>query len=83
MVIASEILLGIHQDVADILHKQQNHALHYTWEYILLDIHYGGGFWGNVYHVLLVLGTMWLIMTGVVIYIKIKKRQKRQPNKTL
>ena len=78
MVISFEVLFGIHHDVADLLHKQETHSLHYAWDYILLDIHYGGGYWGNLYHLMIVLGLTWLIISGVIVFAKVNKRQKKE-----
>ncbi len=32
LVIAFEILIGIHKNVADLLHKKETHTLHYAWD---------------------------------------------------
>jgi hypothetical protein len=84
MVISFEVFLGIHKDIADVLDKQESHALHHAWEYMLLDIHYGGGYWGNLYHLAIVTGLVWLVLSGALIFIKIAKRErKRRPNQAL
>ena len=78
MVISFEVLLGIHKNAADVLRKQEALALQHAWEYLLLDIHYGGGYWGNLYHLVIVSGLMWLILSGVLIFIKIAKRERQR-----
>ena len=84
MVISFEILSGIHNDIADLLHKQETHSLHYAWEYLFLEIHYGGGHWGTVYHFVIALGLTWSILTGVIVFFKVRKRQREMgPNKAL
>ena len=84
MVIAFELLLGIHEDVSDLLKKQESHTLHHAWDYTLLDIHYGGGYLGDIYHLVLVMGLISLITTGIMVFLKAKMRQaKNRPSKVL
>jgi uncharacterized iron-regulated membrane protein len=83
LIIAFEVLLGIHSDVANLI-RQETNTLQRAWDFIFLQIHYGGGFWGNIYHSVLVLGTIWMIISGIIIFEKVRRRQKKsRPNKAL
>jgi uncharacterized iron-regulated membrane protein len=80
LVIAFEVLLGIHGDVAKLI-GQETGNLQRAWDFIFLEIHYGGGFWGNIYHSVLVLGTIWMIISGITIFERVRRRQKKsRPN---
>lgn len=78
MMIAFEALLGFHHRVSDFLNARETHRLHYAWDYLLLEIHYGGGFIGNLYHVTLVIGTIWLIASGAMIFAGLRQRARKR-----
>ena len=83
LVIAFEVLVGIHSDVAKLI-RQETGTLQRAWDFIFLEIHYGGGFWGSIYHSVLVLGTIWMIISGIIIFERVRRRQKkRRPHKAL
>uniref|UniRef100_A0A7C3UXQ9 PepSY domain-containing protein n=1 Tax=Desulfobacca acetoxidans TaxID=60893 RepID=A0A7C3UXQ9_9BACT len=44
---------------------------------LLSALHFGGGFWGNLYRILLGLGTMALAVSGTLIYLKIRARTRK------
>jgi uncharacterized iron-regulated membrane protein len=45
---------------------------------VLTSIHYGGGFLGNLYRVILGLGLMGMATSGTLIYLKIRARTKKR-----
>jgi len=70
-------LLGIHQRIGETIEKNIP-ALLRAWDMILLEIHYGLGVGGIFYHILLGIGTLGVTVSGVMIFVKIKGRQKKQ-----
>jgi len=40
----------------------------------LTSLHFGGGFWGQIYRILLGLGLMGMAASGALIYLKIRAR---------
>jgi uncharacterized iron-regulated membrane protein len=77
LVIAFEVLLGIHSDVAKLI-RQETGTLQRAWDFIFLEIHYGGGLWGNIYHSAIGLGTTWMIISGIIIFERVRRRQKKE-----
>ena len=45
---------------------------------VLTSIHYGGGFIGNIYRIILGLGLMGMAASGTLIYLKIRARTKKR-----
>jgi hypothetical protein len=53
------------------------------WGGVIHDIHYRYGLVGNVYRIILGIGLVWLLVTGLFIAIKIQARTKKpQQSKT-
>ena len=44
---------------------------------ILVDIHYGPGTVGALYHIVLGIASLWVVASGFVIFLKIRARQKK------
>ena len=70
-------LLGIHQRVGEVIEENIPELLN-LWDTILVEIHYGLGVGGMFYHILLGMGTLAVTISGIMIYLKIRKRQKQQ-----
>ena len=84
LVVAFEILLGMHEDVVALLDAKEAHTLHYAWENLLLDIHFGGGPLGDIYHIVLVFGIFSLMISGATIHLFARRRKmKKGSNKAL
>ncbi len=47
------------------------------WDWVLVGIHYGGGFTGALYHTLLGIGLIGLASSGIWIFFKIRARTKK------
>ncbi|MEJ2090754.1 MAG: hypothetical protein P8X65_01015 [Syntrophobacterales bacterium] len=45
---------------------------------ILTSIHYGGGFLGNIYRIILGLGVMGMAASGTLIFLKIRARTQKR-----
>ena len=45
---------------------------------VLTSIHYGGGFIGNIYRIILGLGLMGMAASGTLIYLKIRARTPKR-----
>ncbi|NTW98663.1 MAG: hypothetical protein HGB35_01740 [Geobacteraceae bacterium] len=70
-------LLGIHRRVGEAITQTISPLLGF-WDMILVNIHYGPGVGGALYHVLLGIGTVWVAVSGFMIFLKIRARQKQQ-----
>ena len=70
-------LLGIHQRIGETIEKNIPAFLR-LWDIILVEIHYGLGVGGMFYHMLLGVGTLAVTLSGVMIFFKIRGRQKQQ-----
>jgi hypothetical protein len=70
-------LLGIHQRVGETIEKNIPELLS-LWDMILVEIHYGLGVSGMFYHILLGIGALGVTVSGVMIFFKIRRRQKQQ-----
>jgi hypothetical protein len=42
-----------------------------------MDIHYGGGWIGTVYHISVGIGLVWIAWTGLLIYFRGVRRSRR------
>jgi uncharacterized iron-regulated membrane protein len=70
-------LLGIHQRVGETIEKNIPSLLR-LWDIVLIEIHYGLGVGGMFYHILLGVGVLGVTVSGVMIFFKIRGRQKQQ-----
>ena len=77
LLIAFNALFVFHHDVSALLDAREAHALHYAWDYVFMDIHYGGGWVGSIYHIAVGVGLVWIIVTGTLIYFR-RIRRSRQ-----
>ena len=70
-------LLGFHQRIGETI-KVNIPPLIRLWDMILVEIHYGLGVGGTFYHILLGIGAIGVTVSGLMIFLKIKERQKQQ-----
>ena len=68
-------LLGIHRRAGDAIKENIPHLL-MLWDMILVDIHYGLGVGGAFYHILLGVAAIGVATSGLMIFSKIRARQK-------
>jgi uncharacterized iron-regulated membrane protein len=68
-------LLGIHHRGGEIITELP--PLLRLWDFILVEIHYGFGVPGALYHILLGIGLVWLAFSGFIIYLRVRSRLKR------
>jgi hypothetical protein len=81
-VIAFQGLLSAHHEISAFLDEREVHTLHRFWDYLGINIHYGGGTLGTIYHAALVLGLLWLVISGVAMYIRAQRRSRRHRSAT-
>lgn len=67
-------LLGYHQRVGESIRDIPPLAA--LWDKILVGIHYGFGIPGSPYHISLGIGLIWIIVSGIMIYFRIRGRKK-------
>ena len=77
LVIAFNVSFVFHHDVSAFLDAREAHALHYAWDYLLMDIHYGGGWIGTTYHFAVGVGLVWIAWTGALIYFRGVRRTRQ------
>jgi hypothetical protein len=76
VVIAFNLLFVFHHDVSALLDAREAHELHRAWDFIFMDIHYGGGAIGSIYHAAVGIGLVWIVWTGTVIFVRGAKRSR-------
>jgi hypothetical protein len=69
-------LLGVHRRVGESVGKAVP-ALARLWDAALVEIHYGTGVGGAVYHILLGIAVVGLAASGIGIYVQIRARLRR------
>lgn len=70
-------LLGIHRRAGDAI-KENIPRLLVLWDMILVDIHYGMGVGGAFYHILLGVAAIGVAASGLMIFLKVRARQKKE-----
>ena len=81
-VIAFQGLLSAHHEIRAFLDEREVHTLHRFWDYVGINIHYGGSTLGTIYHAALVLGLLWLVISGVMMYFRAQKRSRQHRSVT-
>jgi hypothetical protein len=69
-------LLGIHQRVGESIGRNVPELLRF-WDVALVEIHYGMGVGGALYHMLLGVAVIGVAASGVSIFLKVRARLKR------
>ena len=70
-------LLGIHRRAGEAI-KENLPPLLRLWDMILVDIHYGMGVGGALYHIMLGVAAIGVATSGLMIFWKIRARQKKE-----
>jgi len=70
-------LLGFHRRIGETI-TENIPALIRMWDMILVDIHYGMGVGGAFYHILLGVAAIGVAASGLMIFLKIRARQKKE-----
>jgi succinate dehydrogenase/fumarate reductase cytochrome b subunit len=74
--ISVDWLMGIHRRAGEAI-KENFSPLLRLWDMILVDIHYGPGMGGALYHIVLGIAAIWVVASGFVIFLRIRARQKQ------
>ena len=69
-------LLGIHQRVGESIGRNVPELLR-VWDVALVEIHYGMGVGGALYHMLLGVAVIGVAASGLSVYLKVRARLKR------
>ena len=69
-------LLGIHQRVGESIGRNVP-ALLRVWDVALVEIHYGMGVGGALYHILLGIAVVGVAASGFVIFLRVRARLRR------
>jgi len=70
-------LLGIHVRAGEAI-KENIPSVVRLWDMIMGAIHYGLGVGGVFYHILLGSVTIWVAVSGFMLFLKIRERQKKE-----
>ena len=74
--ISVDWLMGIHRRAGEAI-KENFSPLLRLWDMILVDIHYGPGTVGALYHIVLGIAAIWVVASGFMIFLRIRARQKQ------
>jgi len=69
-------LLGFHARVGEVIGKNIP-SLIALWDLLLVSIHYGFGLPGSPYHIAIGFGSVWIVVSGFIIFLRIRARKKR------
>ena len=75
--ISVDWLMGIHRRAGEAI-KENFSPLLRLWDMILVDIHYGPGMGGALYHIVLGIAAIWVVASGFMIFLRIRVRQKKE-----
>ncbi|MEW5745069.1 MAG: hypothetical protein AB1805_06505 [Nitrospirota bacterium] len=76
MFLSANWLLGVHHRVGEAIEGTLP-PLVLLWDKLLVEIHYGFGPLSVPYHIVLGAGTIWVAVSGVMIFLRGRARQKR------
>lgn len=71
------LTFGVFRQVDDTLADAAPEAARSAWNILMMDSHYGPGLIGWIYHTLIGLALLWLIASGVWIWVDSFLRKKR------
>ena len=75
--IAFNLLFVFHHDVSALLDAREAHGLHHAWDYVFMNIHYGGGIVGSIYQGVVGVGLVWIVWTGVAMFVRRARRSSQ------
>ena len=70
-----EWLSGLHTAAGQLMPEAP--PLVQFWDWVFIKTHYGGGQIGALFHTVLGLGLVWLVASGIWIFLKIRGRRKK------
>ena len=76
ILISVDWLMGIHTRAGEAIEETFSPLLK-LWDMILVDVHYGPGTGGAIYHIVLGIASLWVVASGFVIFLKIRARQRK------
>ncbi len=76
-----EWLLGFHARVGALIDASRVPESLKIWDWLFVNVHYGGGPLGAMYHTALALGLIWLVITGFSINDRVRQRLRRRKEK--
>jgi hypothetical protein len=71
-----EWYLGLHTAAGKLISEAPGFVR--FWDWVFINIHYGGGRLGALYHALLGVGSVGLVASGLWIFLKIRARMKKR-----
>ena len=74
--ISGDWLMGIHRRAGEAIEEAFSPLLQF-WDMMLVEIHYGPGLGGAIYHIVLGIASLWVVASGFVIFLKVRARQRK------
>ena len=74
--ISVDWLMGIHRRAGEAIEETFSPLLR-LWDMILVEIHYGPGLAGALYHIVLGVASIWVVASGFVIFLRVRARQRK------
>ncbi len=81
LMLSIEWLLGFHTRVGEMIDASRVPEGVKVWDWLFVNVHYGGGKAGALYHTVLALGLVWLVVTGFAINHRVRQRMRRMEEK--
>ena len=81
LVLSIEWLLGFHARVGAMIDASRVPEGVQVWDWLFVNVHYGGGKAGALYHAVLALGLIWLVVTGFAINHRVQQRLRQMEEK--
>ncbi len=78
LVLGLDVLFRLQGRVQENFFERHAPALAEFWNYLLLEVHYGGGTLGRAYHLALVGALLTLVLTGALVFVKVEARLRRR-----
>ena len=76
-----EWMLGFHHKVGAIIETADIPQVLVFWDWLFVNVHYGGGKIGAIYHTAVGAGLLWLAASGFAIHHRVRQRLKRHGKK--
>jgi PAS domain S-box-containing protein len=79
LLLTIEALSGIQKSLHSVISGRHLPSVAKFWDFLMVEIHFGGGYFGQIYNVLLATGLIALAASGVIVFVKVQQRLRRRP----
>jgi len=79
LLLSIERLFGSDNNLRHMVIETGNSTLLHVFDSLTRGLHYGGPqLWGNLYRIALSVGLIWMTVSGLTIYLRVRSRQNNQ-----